>query len=299
MGPPMKFILGCLIATVIGCGGPGSSRAEPEPRPADPPKKAQPPVNAPPSSDGESGRAPSPPPEGAPDTPPPGSLEILAVEAEGMIKAGDAKNPRAFQLKDPGLAKLLEVGEWVLPAKDGSTVKALLHFSYKAGKSGGMALEKPAEAKPAGARDTGRRWTSSASPSLKGRMGRIVIEYPGKDKGSHTRYDVYRGEEAAEGGYGSESVELLPGAYKVVIAGKTLAEVPVTAKEETRILVGLLKVELEERGTRWDLYDEDGKTALIGGYGSYEVGLPTGRYIMEIYKVRVPVKIEEGKITGF
>lgn len=290
----MRFILGCLAATLIGCGGSGSSRAEPEPRPANPPKKAEPPGHTPPSSGGGAGRTQPPSPEGAPDTPPAGSLEILAVEADGSVKAGDSKRPQVFQLKDAELAKLLEVGEWVLPAKDGSTVKALLHFSYKAGKAApetGLV--------PGVERSTGKRWTSSPSPKLKGRTGRVVIEFPGKDKGRNTRIDVFRGEENADGDYGSKSCELMPGSYKVVIGGKTVADVPVAAQQETRMHVGLLKIELAENGTRWDLFDEDGKTTINGGYGSYELGLPAGRYFIEIYKVRAPLTIEEGKITDF
>jgi hypothetical protein len=148
--------------------------------------------------------------------------------------------------------------------------------------------------------------TSSAStsshdivpnPAMRGRLGRVVVAYP---ENVQPRIDVYRAGEtqSVAGGYGDQAFDLFPGTYDVTISGKRVAGVTVRSGHDTRIKVGVLRVNASD-GTRVDLVDgADGKD-LVGGYGTDAYGLPIGEVAVRVAGQSETVKIEAGKVAEF
>lgn len=143
-----------------------------------------------------------------------------------------------------------------------------------------------------------RRCEVVANPDLKGRMGRLIIQFPGGGKAGDTRVDVFHPVEqkALGGGYGNQTVTLLPGIYDVDISKKRLPSVPVTSGHDTRVKVGLLHVSTG-KDTRIDILDAGKK--LTGGYGNQAVGLPVGAFHVQVAGQAEGVTIEDGKVTEF
>ena len=137
-----------------------------------------------------------------------------------------------------------------------------------------------------------------ANPDLKGRMGRLIIHFPEGGKAGDTRVDVFHPVEqkALAGGYGNQTVTLLPGIYDVDISKKRLPSVPVTSGYDTRVKVGLLRVSAG-KDTRIDILDAGKK--LTGGYGDQAVGLPVGAFHVQVAGQAEGVMIEDGKVTEF
>jgi len=139
-----------------------------------------------------------------------------------------------------------------------------------------------------------------ANPDLKGRLGRLVVNFPeGANPGS-TRIDVFKfGEpKALNGGYGGQIFDLLPGIYEVEISKKRLAGVSIQSAHDTRVKVGVLKV-YTGGSTRIDVVDIDGQSPLAGGYGDQTIGLPVGMFQVKVAGQAETVTIEEGKVTEF
>jgi hypothetical protein len=135
------------------------------------------------------------------------------------------------------------------------------------------------------------------NPTMKGRLGRLVVTYPeGTDAGA--RIDVSKGDTAATNGYGNQAFELLPGSYTVVISGKRVDNVTVQSGNDTKVKVGVLRV-TAPGGTRLDVLDKDGKTNLTNGYGNKQFGLPIGTVHVQIAGQSEAVTIQDGKITEF
>lgn len=136
------------------------------------------------------------------------------------------------------------------------------------------------------------------NPDLKGRMGRLIIQFPEGSKAGNTRVDVFHPVEqrALAGGYGNQTVTLLPGIYDVDISKKRLPSVPVTSGRDTRVKVGLLRVSAG-KDTRIDILDAGKK--LTGGYGDQAVGLPVGAFHVQVAGQAEGVMIEDGKVTEF
>jgi hypothetical protein len=136
--------------------------------------------------------------------------------------------------------------------------------------------------------------------AMKGRLGRIVVAFPeGGDAGS-SRIDVFRAGETAsmEAAYGSSTWDLFPGTYAVVISGARVEGVTVQSGHDTRLRVGILRIQAGG-STRADVLAADGKTALVSGYGAMQIGLPVGTYRVQIAGQSEPVTIQNGKITDF
>ena len=135
------------------------------------------------------------------------------------------------------------------------------------------------------------------NPTMKGRLGRLVVTYPeGTDAGA--RIDVSKGEKPATSGYGNQAFELLPGSYTVVISGKRVDNVTVQSGNDTKVKVGVLRV-TAPGGTRMDLLDKDTKTPLTSAYGNKQFGLPIGTVLVQIAGQSEAVTIQDGKITDF
>jgi|CXWL01.1.fsa_nt_gi hypothetical protein len=135
---------------------------------------------------------------------------------------------------------------------------------------------------------------------LKEGMGRIVVNYPGDAKPLEARVDIYKpgDSKALNGGYGNQTIELLPGTYDIVINGQRVTGVSVQAGHETHVNVGVLHVYADKK-TRIDLLDPGSGTVLTGGYGEKSYGLPIGQVSVQVAGQSETVTIEQGKVTDF
>jgi hypothetical protein len=128
-------------------------------------------------------------------------------------------------------------------------------------------------------------------------LGRVVVAYPEEVA---ARIDVYRAgeEQAIASGYGDQGFDLFPGSYDVSITGKRIAGVTVRAEQDTRLAVGVLRVNVSE-GTRVDLADPISKEHVASGYGPQMFGLPIGEIGVVIAGQTENVAIEAGHVTEF
>lgn len=139
-----------------------------------------------------------------------------------------------------------------------------------------------------------------ANPDLKGRLGRLVVNYPeGANPGS-TRIDVFKpGEQTAlAGAFGGHIFDLLPGNYDITISKKRLAGVAIQSAHDTRVKVGVLQVHAGG-STRVDVLDRDGEPTLAGGFGNQTIGLPVGTFQVQVAGQAEPVTIEDNQVTEF
>ena len=139
-----------------------------------------------------------------------------------------------------------------------------------------------------------------ANSDLKGRLGRLVVNFPEGTNPGSTRIDVFKPGEPKElnGGYGGQIFDLLPGIYEVEISKKRLAGVSIQSAHDTRVKVGVLQINAG-RSTRVDVVDGDDQSALTGGYGNQTIGLPVGSFQVKVAGQAETVSIEEGKVTEF
>ena len=137
--------------------------------------------------------------------------------------------------------------------------------------------------------------------ALKGRMGRLVVQFPKDSKASGTPVDVYADaamKERSEGAFGGKTFDLLPGKYWVSISGAALP-VEIQSRSDTVVLTGVLKVESSGNTAVEVCSDKEGTKKLTSFFGSKEIGFPVGTFYVKISGKVEPVKIEEGKITEF
>jgi hypothetical protein len=135
---------------------------------------------------------------------------------------------------------------------------------------------------------------------LKGRLGRVVVNFPeGANPGS-TRINVFKPGEQKElvGGFGGHTFDLLPGTYDVEISNKRLAGVAIQSAHDTRVKVGVLQINAGG-STRVDVVDGDGQSPLTGGFGNQTIGLPVGMFQVKVAGQAEEVTIEDNKVTEF
>ena len=139
-----------------------------------------------------------------------------------------------------------------------------------------------------------------ANPALTGRLGRLVVAFPGGANAGSSRVDVFRAGEqtAVQGGYGAQMWDLIPGTYAVTISGARVEGVTVQSGHDTRLRVGILRIQTGG-STRADVLAADSKKALTTGYGAQVIGLPVGTFWVQIAGGSEAVTIQDGKITDF
>jgi hypothetical protein len=137
-----------------------------------------------------------------------------------------------------------------------------------------------------------------ANPELKGRMGRLIMQFPNGGDVGHTRVDIFHPieQKALKGGFGNQTIDLLPGIYDLDISKKRLKNVPVKSGHDTRVKVGLLRISAG-KGTRIDIVDAGKK--LTGGYGNQVIGLPVGSFDVQVAGQTEKVTITQGEVTDF
>jgi hypothetical protein len=137
---------------------------------------------------------------------------------------------------------------------------------------------------------------TSANPELKGRLGRIVVNFPAFSVPGSTRIAIFKNGAEVKAGYGNESFELLPGTYEITMGGKALHNVVVMAGNDTNVKVGVLRI-TGAKNRRASV--REGGQEIAGAYGGELIGLPIGTYDVQVAGHTEKVTISEGKITDF
>ena len=158
-------------------------------------------------------------------------------------------------------------------------------------RTGGAIRGRPATNQP---------FTVTPNPELKGRLGRIVVKFPKDSPCKDTHVEIVRADskESAGSFYGSDEAELMPGAYTVKIADKTIKDVTVTSKNDTLISTGVLRVHAS-KNTHVAILDADKKTEITTSYGDHDFGLPIGQYFVKIAGQTEPVEVRKDEVTEF
>jgi hypothetical protein len=135
------------------------------------------------------------------------------------------------------------------------------------------------------------------NPAMRGRLGRVVVEYPEEVA---ARIDVYRAGEtqALASGYGNAAFDLFAGTYEVAISGKRVTGVTVRSGNDTRIRVGVLRVTASD-STRVDVVNRADGRVFTSDYGTGAFGLPIGEVGVRVAGQTEAVVIEAGKVAEF
>jgi hypothetical protein len=219
---------------------------------------------------------------------------LKSIKGEGGIQMGTNMN------EYPSQGSFTQSSDTLVTATEASTQPAT---------SLEVPATPPAQTQTAAAPQAETTATQSAStppgsccsvvpnPTMKGRLGRLVVTYPEGTKAG-ARIGVSKGDTEATSGYGNKAFELLPGSYTIVISGKRVDNVTVKSGHDTKVKVGVLRV-TAPGGTRIGVLDKDGKTELTSGYGNKEFGLPIGTVYVSVAGQSEAVTIKEGQITDF
>lgn len=141
------------------------------------------------------------------------------------------------------------------------------------------------------------RWVFEPSPKP-GRLGRVVVKLSDEAAGAFVTRVFNPGSEVDQvgGSYQGVTSNLMPGQYDVELSGARVRDVPVKQGTDTRILTGLLNVTAD---TIWHLFDETKKTKLNGGYSGKKLGLPVGKYYIQVGGRFAEVIIKDGQVIDF
>jgi hypothetical protein len=170
--------------------------------------------------------------------------------------------------------------------KDGGDAK-----SGTGAKGGGPVLGNARGAKPTGAAEI------VAVPTMKGRLGRIVVQFPeGVNVGCPIR--ILDGDKAVDTSYGSMSKDVMPGDYTLSIQDRRLEKFEVRSGHESRVYVGVLRLQGAE-GTKFELYEPGGKKPFFTCYKGEDVGLSPGVVEVEVAGQRANVEVLAGQIVDF
>ena len=202
------------------------------------------------------------------------------------IKGGGGIQPQASTDEYPSQGSFTQSSDTFVAATENSTPAAT-----------SQAVPAAPQAQTQTAAAPGSCCSVVPNPTMKGRLGRLVVTYPEGTKAG-ARIGVSKGDTEATSGYGDKAFELLPGNYTVVISGKRVENVTVQSGHDTKVKVGVLRV-TAPGGTRIGVLDQDGKTELTSGYGNKEFGLPIGTVYVSVAGQSEAVTIKEGQITDF
>lgn len=172
----------------------------------------------------------------------------------------------------------------------------------------GDAREGAPESAGGGAPSPGEQNTGGAVPAfrtvdnaeLSEGIGRIVIAYPDGTDCGRTETKIFpsaRAEKPLTWKFGAAAFEVMPGRYVVDIEGARVLDVEVAVRRDTIITVGALRVRAPAK-TEVKVLDTTGKR-LDWYFGSFEMGLPVGDYLLEFAGQTHPITIDENRITEF
>ena len=232
----------------------------------------------------------------------------VAAEQATPSAPGQEKNSFLDKLSET-LAKIIQIAQQgkelagVVRPPQGDGTQAPESFQSSAPASApapeahGASTQSPGAS---GAAPAGPCCDILANGALTGRLGRLVVAFPEGANAGSSRVDVFRAGETAslQTGYGAQSLDLLPGTYSVAISGARVDGVTVRSGHDTRLRVGILRIQTGG-STRADVLAADSKKALTTGYGAQVIGLPVGTFWVQIAGGSEVVTIQDGKITDF
>lgn len=143
-----------------------------------------------------------------------------------------------------------------------------------------------------------RRWEFKPSEDLKGAKGRLIVNFHDEVPMAHMLVKIYSKDGGEPLSDRKRRFDLLSGTYDVVIAGKRVTGVPIQSGQETRLLMGLLRVVYTDM-SRTEVYDSDKKTLLVKDYGTLRLGLPVGKYWVKLAGRMVEIEIKDGQVVEF
>ena len=132
-------------------------------------------------------------------------------------------------------------------------------------------------------------------------LGRVVVKFPEGSQAGGTYSAIFKGDDRKNriaDKHGGIGADLIPGQYDVEISGRRVPGVAVHAGHDTKIRVGVLRVQAGS-GTYVQVFQRVGKDRLVDFHGSKDVGLPIGEYDVEVAGQRAPIIIKEDTITDF
>lgn len=149
--------------------------------------------------------------------------------------------------------------------------------------------------------DPNKKWVIRNDESLKGVMGRVVVNYPAD---ADWVIDIYSepGDKFLKSFYSSEgkhdfSYALMPGLYTIHLNHVPVMNVPIEKTRDTELKFGLLNIVTK---SDWSLYDPDGKSNFRNGYNeAKKLPLPIGNYKLTLGGADVPVEIKNGKTVEY
>ena len=138
-------------------------------------------------------------------------------------------------------------------------------------------------------------WQITPNDKLKGPTGRIVVDVPAKASLIFHVLDA-KGRQLVAW-YESGSGNFMPGAYTVRIWNASYEGVPVKRNMDTRIKVGVLKLNIQEP---YEILDRTGQ-AMFSGHPAEKnaIVFPVGEYTVQTSTLKEKIVIEDGKVTEF
>jgi hypothetical protein len=168
-----------------------------------------------------------------------------------------------------------------------------------AGDSTGAAPRDPGT-RPANpqAGKPGETFVVEENPELTGRFGRLLVQFPDKSD-AHANIRLFKAgeEEAQQSVYNKLSADLLGGVYDVEVSNVLVHGVELRPRHNTRVRVGALRIAANP-GTSIKVLGADGKQAF-SGYGKNTIGLPVGKYTVEVAGQGEEVTIKDNEIADF
>jgi hypothetical protein len=144
----------------------------------------------------------------------------------------------------------------------------------------------------------GRLWEIKPSEDLKGAKGRLIVNFHDEVPMAHMLVKISSKDGGEPLSDRKRRFDLLSGTYDVVIAGKRVTGVPIQSGQETRLLMGLLRVVYTDM-SRTEVYDSDKKTLLVKDNGTLRLGLPVGKYWVKLAGRMVEIEIKDGQVVEF
>jgi hypothetical protein len=143
-----------------------------------------------------------------------------------------------------------------------------------------------------------RRWEIKPSEDLKGAKGRLFVNFHDEVPMAHMLVKIFSKDGGEPLSDRKRIFDLLSGTYDVVVAGKRVTNVPIQSGQETRLLMGLLRVVYKDM-SQTEVYDSDKKTLLVKDYGTLRLGLPVGKYWVKLAGRMVEIEIKDGQVVEF
>lgn len=141
------------------------------------------------------------------------------------------------------------------------------------------------------------KWTITSS-GTKGATGTVSITLP---EGLEWHLDIKSSDDKALGKWddrwnNKKTISLLPGAYNIFFTYIPLRAVPIQKGMNTRLKAGILDV---VSTGQWQIWNEEKTKVHVVYYKPTKIGLPIGRYHIELNGLYQAIEIKEGEVTEF